>query len=97
MRSLPTKRYPAGKVGVAAWQRMLRNPYYTGQLIYKRGTPDAQVFEGRHPALIDQATFDIVQTRIDEKRVAGERPQKHRHYLRGSCSAVSAAGGWSTA
>jgi hypothetical protein len=39
-------------------------------------TADAQVFRGRHPAIIDRATFDIVQARLDEKRVAGERPQK---------------------
>jgi site-specific DNA recombinase len=84
LRSYPTRRYPAGKVGTAALQRLLRNPYYTGQLVYKRGTADEQIFEGRHPALIDQATFDLVQTRLDEKRVAGERPQKRRHYLRGS-------------
>ena len=84
MRSYPTRRYPEGKVGVAALQRLLRNPYYAGQLVYKRGTPDEQVFEGRHPRLIDQATFDLVQTRLDEKRLAGERPQKRRHYLRGS-------------
>jgi site-specific DNA recombinase len=84
LRSYPTRRYPEGKVGTAALQRLLRNPYYAGQLVYKRGTPDAQVFEGRHPRLIDQATFDLVQTRLDEKRLAGERPQKRRHYLRGS-------------
>ena len=84
LRSYPTKRYPAGKVGVAALQRLLRNPYYTGQLVYKRGEPEEQVFDGRHEPLIDQDTFDIVQTRLDEKRVAGERPQKRQHYLRGS-------------
>ncbi len=84
LRSYPTRRYPEGKVGTAALQRLLRNPYYTGQLVYKRGTPDEQVFDGRHPQLIDQVTFDLVQTRLDEKRVAGERPQKRCHYLRGS-------------
>jgi site-specific DNA recombinase len=84
LRSLPTKRGPGGKVGTAAWHRMLRNPYYTGQLVYKRGTPDEQTFEGRHNALIDQETFDRVQALLDEKRVAGERPQTRQHYLRGS-------------
>jgi site-specific DNA recombinase len=84
LRGQAIKGRSGDKVGVAAWHRMLRNPYYAGQLVYKRGTPDEQVFEGRHPQLIDQATFDIVQTRLDEKRVAGERPQKRRHYLRGS-------------
>jgi site-specific DNA recombinase len=84
LRSFPTKRYPSGKVGTAAIQRLLRNPYYAGWIAYKRGTPDEQIFRGRHDALIDQETFDRVQRLLDEKRVAGERPQHHRHYLKGS-------------
>ncbi len=84
LRSHSTRCYPPGKVGTSALQRVLRNPYYAGLVVYKRGTEDEQVFEGRHEALIDQDTFDRVQTRLDEKRVAGERPQVQRHYLRGS-------------
>ena len=49
-----------------------------------RGEPDEQEFGGRHKPLIDQETFERVQQLLDEKRVAGERPQVHRHYLRGS-------------
>jgi site-specific DNA recombinase len=84
LRSMPTRRYAEGKIGVTAWQRMLRNPFYAGWLVYKRGTPEEQTFRGRHEPLIDQDTFDAVQSLLSEKRVAGERPQKHRHYLRGS-------------
>ncbi len=84
LRGLPTRHGPGGKVSTAAWQRMLRNPYYVGQIVFKRGTPDEQVFDGRHQPLIDQDTFDAVQTLLDEKRVACERPQHRRHYLRGS-------------
>lgn len=55
------------------------------KVIYRRGTKDEQVFDGRHEPVIDQATFDLlVQTRLDEKRVAGERPRVRQHYLRGS-------------
>ena len=84
LRSVPDKRYPSGKVGTSAMQRLLRNPYYAGLIVYKRGTKDEQVFEGRHPALIDRDTFDRVQARLDEKRVAGEFPRVRQHYLRGS-------------
>ena len=84
LRSFPTKRYAPGKVGTAAMQRLLRNPYYAGLIAYKRGTPDEQVFQGRHEALIDRDTFDRVQKRLDEKRLAGERPQVHHHYLKGT-------------
>lgn len=84
LRTYPTKRWPAGKVSTAVVQRILRNPYYAGWIVYKRGTPDEQIFTGRHEALIDQDTFDRVQKRLDEKRQAGERPQLHRQYLKGS-------------
>ena len=84
LRSRPWKNHPAQKVGTAMIQRILRNPYYAGWIVYKRGTPDEAKFKGRHPALIDQETFDKVQVLLDEKRVAGERPRKRQHYLRGS-------------
>ena len=84
LRSRPTATRAARPLGTSAVQRLLRNPYYVGQLVYKRGTPDEQVFEGRHEPLIDQDTFDRVQVLLDEKRVAGERPRVRQHYLRGS-------------
>jgi site-specific DNA recombinase len=86
LRTRPTKRHPAatGRIGTTALQRILRDPYYAGWIVYKRGTPDEQTFPGRHQPLIDQDTFDLVQSRLDEKRAAGERPQHRRHYLRGS-------------
>jgi site-specific DNA recombinase len=84
LRSRPWKNHPAQKVGTAMVQRILRNPYYAGWIVYKRGTPDEAKFKGRHPALIDQETFDKVQVLLDEKRIAGERPRKRQHYLRGS-------------
>lgn len=59
-------------------------PFYAGLIVYKRGTPDERTFEGRHPALIDRETFARVQTRLDEKRVAGEYPRVRQHYLCGS-------------
>jgi site-specific DNA recombinase len=84
LRSVADRRYPSGKVGTSAMQRLLRNPYYAGLIVYKRGTKDEQVFDGRHPALIDRDTFDRVQARLDEKRMAGEFPRVQQHYLRGS-------------
>ncbi len=84
LRSRPTRTKAAGKIGTSALQRALRDPYYAGWIVYKRGTPDEEVFKGRHEALIDQETFDTVQRLLDEKRVAGERPQHRQHFLRGS-------------
>jgi site-specific DNA recombinase len=84
LRSRRTRRHQGGKVGTSTLHRILRDPYYAGWIVYKRGTPDEQVFRGRHDPLIDEDTFNRVQALLDEKRVAGERPQKHHHYLKGS-------------
>jgi site-specific DNA recombinase len=84
LRSRPSARRVAKPLGTSALQRLLRNRYYVGKVVYKRGTPDEQEFDGRHDALIDPETFAKVQTLLDEKRVAGERPRIRQHYLRGS-------------
>jgi site-specific DNA recombinase len=84
LRTRGSKRREAGKIGTSALQRILRDPYYAGWIVYKRGTADQQTFRGRHDALVDEATFNQVQALLDEKRVSGERSQKHQHYLKGS-------------
>jgi site-specific DNA recombinase len=84
LRSRPTAKRVPKKLGTTVVQRLLRNRYYVGKVIYRRGTKDEQVFDGRHEALVDPETFEQVQTLLDEKRVAGERPRVRQHYLRGS-------------
>jgi site-specific DNA recombinase len=84
LRSRPTAKRVPKKLGTTVVQRLLRNSYYVGKIVYRRGTTHEQVFDGRHDALIDPETFERVQTLLDEKRVAGERPRVRQHYLRGS-------------
>jgi site-specific DNA recombinase len=84
LRSRPTAKRVPKKLGTTVVQRLLRNPYYMGKLVYRRGTKDEQTFDGRHEPLIDSETFDRVQTLLDTKRVAGECPRVRQHYLRGS-------------
>ncbi|MGH3427189.1 MAG: recombinase family protein, partial [Mycobacteriales bacterium] len=84
LRNRPTRRHPGGKVGTSTLQRILRDPYYAGWLVYKKGTPEEQTFRGRHEPLIDEDTFDRVQALLDAKQVAGERHSKRQHFLRGS-------------
>jgi len=84
LRSRPRTKRPPQQVGTTSLQRILRDAYYAGWIVYKRGTPDEETFRGRHDALIDQDTFDRVQTLLDTKGVAGERVQRRQHYLRGS-------------
>jgi site-specific DNA recombinase len=84
LRSRPSAKRVSKPLYKAIVQRVLRNPYYVGKLVYRRGSKDEQVFDGRHEPLIDPETFERVQTLLDEKRVAGERPRVRQHYLRGS-------------
>jgi site-specific DNA recombinase len=60
-------------------QTVLRNRYYIGIVTYK-----GIDYEGKHPRLIDLATFDTVQRLLDAHRQSGERAHRHTHYLKGS-------------
>jgi site-specific DNA recombinase len=84
LRSRPTAKRVPKRLGTTVVQRLLRNPYYVGKIVYKRGTKDEQTFDGRHDSLIDPETFERVQSLLDAKRIAGERPRVRQHYLRGS-------------
>lgn len=64
--------------------RLLRDPYYLGLIVYRRGTEEEETFQGRHEPLTDPETFEQVQRLLEEKRVAGERGYRHQHYLKGS-------------
>ncbi len=41
-------------------------------------------YDGKHPPLIDKATFDEVQRQLEAKNFAGEKQRTHHHYLKGS-------------
>jgi site-specific DNA recombinase len=79
LRSRPTRKYPARALKAKDLQHMLRNVYYVGQVPYA-----GKVYPGRHEPLVDEATFQEVQDLLTSKRVSGERPWRHFHYLRGS-------------
>jgi site-specific DNA recombinase len=86
LRSRPDRRHPNSKLKVqgSTLHRLLRDPYYAGWILYKKGKPDEQMFPARHKPLIDQDTFDQVQELLDMARVSGERTGKHQHYLKGT-------------
>jgi site-specific DNA recombinase len=79
LRSRPTRRYPSRALLAKDFQSLLRNPYFLGQVTY-----GGKVYEGRHEPLVDEATFEQVQELLSAKRISGERPWRHFHYLRGS-------------
>lgn len=75
----PTKMRPAHPLHQSHLNSLLRNPYYTGVVHYR-----GQRYEGRHEALITPALFEKVQRALDANYTAGERSQRHYHYLKGS-------------
>ena len=79
LRSRPTRKYPSRPLKAKDLQHLFRNPYFIGLVPYAGKT-----YEGRHDPLIDEATFQTVQDLLSSKRVSGERPWRHFHYLRGS-------------
>jgi len=79
LRSRPTRRAATRALRAKDWQSTLRNSYYVGIVSY-----DGKVYPGRHEPLVDAATFQEVQDLLESKRVSGERPWRHFHYLRGS-------------
>jgi Recombinase zinc beta ribbon domain/Recombinase len=58
---------------------MLSNPYYLGIVVF-----DGVEYEGRHPAIIDRATFDRIQAQRASRAEARLKFHKHPHYLKGS-------------
>ncbi|QNK83710.1 recombinase family protein [Nakamurella sp. PAMC28650] len=72
----PTRRWPSQPVSVSKLHRMLRDPYYTGLLVYKGAT-----HPGRHEAIISQQLFDRVQEVMDARSQRGQRDRLLFHYL----------------
>jgi site-specific DNA recombinase len=86
--SRPTPKQGAHTLQANAIQEILRNPYYIGVVVYcGRRVPN-----GLHDALIDRDTFDQVQALLAARSVAGDRPHKHQHYLRGTLYCAECGG-----
>ena len=77
--SRATAKCPEKPLVLAAFNNMLKNPYYKGTIRYK-----GIEYEGKHPRLIDEATFDAVQRQLEANNFAGEKRRIHHHYLKGS-------------
>jgi site-specific DNA recombinase len=79
LRTRPTRTRPSHPLSRSMVHRILRDDYYLG-IVTRNGVKR----QGRHEALIDQATFDQVQKVLDGHRASGDRSHKHHHYLKGS-------------
>jgi site-specific DNA recombinase len=76
MRATPTK--PERSISIPQLAVILRDPYYTGVIRYKK-----KLYAGRHEPLITKETFLAVQQILDSRNRQGDRDRVHFHYLRG--------------
>ena len=79
LRSLPTPKRPAKPLAVYTIHRVLTNPYYKGDVIY-RGTR----YKGNHPPLVPAEVWYQAQSVLTAHQCAVEATQVHGHYLKGT-------------
>lgn len=79
LRIPATRKRPARPVSIQHIDKMLVNRYYLGYVKF-----EGVWYEGRHPAIIETETFEQVQAVRVSRSHAGDKPQKHPHYLKGS-------------
>jgi site-specific DNA recombinase len=80
-RGLTTRRtpkLPAKPIAPNVLHKILTNPYYKGEVIYK-----GVAHPGRHQPLVDPVTWQKVHD-VLAAHLVGERQREHRHYLKSS-------------
>ena len=76
LTTLPTPNRPSHPLGHNKLLAILRNPYYRGIVTYQ-----GVQYPGKHQPLIDDATWNRVQTVLNQHR-HGERQRIHNHHLK---------------
>lgn len=79
LTTVPTPRRPSRPLALSSVHRMLQNPYYKGDVVY-RGVR----YDGAHERLIEPEVWYQVQSVLTAHAASGDRTQKHDHYLKGS-------------
>ncbi|GAB4086202.1 recombinase family protein [Myceligenerans cantabricum] len=79
LTTLPTPKRPSKAPGLSTIQKMLSNPYYKGDVIFRGAR-----YDGVHDPLVSAELWYRVQNVLTAHQVSGERTQKHEHYLKGS-------------
>lgn len=79
LTTLPTPKRPSKPLAVSSVHRLLTNPYYKGDVVY-RGTR----YKGNHPALVPAEVWYQVQAVLTAHKSAAEATQIHDHYLKGT-------------
>lgn len=76
LTTVPTPNQPSHPLGHNKLLAILRNPYYRGIVTYQ-----GVQYPGKHQPLIDDATWNRVQTVLNQHR-HGERQRIHNHHLK---------------
>ena len=76
LTTVPTPSRPSHPLGHNKLLAILRNPYYRGIVTYQ-----GVQYPGKHQPLIDDATWNRVQTILNQHR-HGERQRIHNHHLK---------------
>jgi site-specific DNA recombinase len=74
-----TPKRPVKPISLSSLHRMLANPYYKGDIIY-RGVK----YAGAHEPLVPPEVWYQVQNVLMAHNTAGDRTQRHDHYLKGT-------------
>ena len=79
LRTKGTPKRPARALGPNHVHRLLRKSFYIG-----RFTWGGVEYQGTHEPLTTVEIFAAVQAQLTAKNMAGERTQRHEHYLKGT-------------
>lgn len=72
--------YTQKSISRSGWQSIFRNIFFTGKYIFQE-----QTYQGDHPALVDDETFHLVQTILEQEN-SGGASQRHFWLLKGLLS-----------
>ena len=78
LRGRETARYRSKALSESQVHRLLKNPYYRGQILYQ-----GQLLEGAHTPLVPDGVWFKVQDLLAERRLRGDRSWRHTHHLKG--------------
>ena len=78
LTTVPTPQRPAKPLSLSGFFKLLRNPYFIGQIRY-----NGAVHEGSHEPIVDVDVWQRVQRLLDARARADVRYRKHEHHLKG--------------
>lgn len=78
LRGRETLKYSSRPLSESQMHRLLRNPYYRGQILYQ-----GQPLDGAHEPLVSDELWFKVQDLLASRRIRGDRSWRHTHHLKG--------------